>query len=517
MVVKRWVTGDIDGFFGLFIDNLLQLMLVAVLCEQVCGLPASLITHRILPGAALSILGGNLFYSWQAYRLAKQTGRSDVTALPYGINTPSLLAFIFLIMGPVYQETRNVTLVWQTGVFACLLSGIFETLGAFVGPWLRRHTPRAALLASLAGVAITFIAMGFIFQIFASPAIALVPMMIILIAYAGKRRLPGGIPGGFVAVLAGTAIAWILKSIGWDFFTQMHQPYIFGLHPPQPVPLEFWSFMTSPRGWSYMAVIFPMGLFNLIGSLQNLESAEAAGDAYSTRSSLLANGFFSLLAAGFGSAFPTTIYIGHPAWKDMGARIGYSMANGIVIAGLCLFGMITLVLNYVPLEVTLGILLWIGIIMTAQAYQEVPKAHALAVSLGLIPALAAWALVLVETALRTAGTTLVAAAPKFGNQLYIDGVIALSQGFLLSSMVLASILVFLIDRKFLRAALWTLAAALLSQVGLIHAFKWGSSGIQNSFGLWQAPAFTLAYAAAALLMVIFARFRPRPLPDAGTS
>jgi AGZA family xanthine/uracil permease-like MFS transporter len=34
-----FVRGDIDGFFGLFVDNLLQLMLIAVLCGQVCGLP----------------------------------------------------------------------------------------------------------------------------------------------------------------------------------------------------------------------------------------------------------------------------------------------------------------------------------------------------------------------------------------------------------------------------------------------------------------------------------------------
>src|SRR3990170_1886837 len=99
-----FVRGDIDGFFGLFIDNLLQLMLIAVLCQSIAGLPADFTTHTILPGAAISIFLGNLFYSRQAYQLTKKTGRNDVTALPYGINTVSLLAFILLIMGPIYQE-----------------------------------------------------------------------------------------------------------------------------------------------------------------------------------------------------------------------------------------------------------------------------------------------------------------------------------------------------------------------------------------------------------------------------
>src|SRR5829696_6427625 len=85
-----FVRSDIDGFFGLFIDNLLQLMLIAVLCQVVCGFPPELITSRVLPGAAISILLGNLFYAWQARELMRKIGRDDVTALPYGINTPSL-------------------------------------------------------------------------------------------------------------------------------------------------------------------------------------------------------------------------------------------------------------------------------------------------------------------------------------------------------------------------------------------------------------------------------------------
>src|ERR687891_907723 len=140
MQAHWFVRGDIDGFFGLFIDNLLQLMLIAVLGAVVCGFPPELITGRILPGAAVSILLGNLFYAWQARQLMRETGRDDVTALPYGINTPSLFAYMFLIMGPIYQETKNPTLAWQAGLFACLLSGLLETGGAFIGDWLRRYT-----------------------------------------------------------------------------------------------------------------------------------------------------------------------------------------------------------------------------------------------------------------------------------------------------------------------------------------------------------------------------------------
>jgi adenine/guanine/hypoxanthine permease len=501
-MTHRWfVRGDIDGFFGLFVDNLLQLMVIAVLGRVVSGLPTDLITGRILPGAAVSILIGNLLYAWQARRLMRESGRTDVTALPYGINTPSLLAFLFLIMGPIYQETGNPTLAWQAGLLACLLSGIMETAGAFVGDWMRRHTPRAALLSALAGVAITFIAMGFTFQIFAAPAIALLPMLMILISYASHARLPLGMPGGLAAVLVGTGLAWILRAAGVTYFQPPAESYRLALYPPIPAVGELLAVLQGPMGWRFLSVIVPMGLFNVIGSLQNLESAEAAGDRYPTRSSLLINGIGSVMAALFGSAFPTTIYIGHPGWKAMGARAGYSILNGTIIAALCLLGGVTLILQYIPIEATLGILLWIGIIMTAQAFQEVPKRHALAVAFGLVPSLAAWALTLIETVVQKAGGTLFEVAPAFGRDLHIYGIIALSQGFLLSSMILAAILVSVIEREFLKAGIWTAIAAGLSMIGLIHAYDLVPSGVQNRIGIAAAPEFALMYGLGGLFLL----------------
>ena len=96
-----FVGGDVDGFFGLAIDNLIQFLLVLLLCTAVLEFPVELVLDTVLPGAAMSVLVGNLFYSWQAQRLSAKTGRKDVTALPYGINTVSLFAYVFLVMLPV--------------------------------------------------------------------------------------------------------------------------------------------------------------------------------------------------------------------------------------------------------------------------------------------------------------------------------------------------------------------------------------------------------------------------------
>ena len=129
LFVKR----DLDGFFGLFIDNLVQLLLVVALCGGLCGMSGDetyLIFSRILPGAAVSLLMGNLFYAWQARRLARREGRSDVCALPYGINTPSLLVYIFFVMAPVYNKYHSAELAWQMGLVACLGSGRRFTAGS---------------------------------------------------------------------------------------------------------------------------------------------------------------------------------------------------------------------------------------------------------------------------------------------------------------------------------------------------------------------------------------------------
>jgi AGZA family xanthine/uracil permease-like MFS transporter len=494
--------GDLDGFFGLFVDNLLQLLLIFTLCPFMCGITAAEVATKILPGAALSILAGNFFFAWQAWKIAKRNGRDDVTAMPYGINTVSLFAYIVFIMAPIYRQTHDASVAWKAGLFACLISGVMELIGAFVGDALRRHAPRAALLSSLAGIAVTFIAMGFVFQIFASPSLGLLPMLLILVCYAAKLKLPLGLPAGFVAVVAGTALAWILRAAGVAPAIAAAEAAPLGFHPPIWSGNDLFGFLFSATGWTYMAVIFPMGLFNIIGSLQCLESAEAAGDKFPTRPFLLANGIGSIVAACFGSPFATTLYIGHPGWKAMGARWSYSWLNGVVICAIALLGAVGQVLRFVPLEVALGILLWIGIVMTAQAFQASPEKHALAVAVGLIPSLASWLQVQVETTLSVVDSNLAATADKFSSHgLYIHGVIALSQGFLITSIVYAAVMAFVIDRKFKHAAAWMLGASFFSAIGLIHAYKLTPNGVENHFAWFTAaPEFSIAYAVAAALL-----------------
>src|ERR1700685_3438755 len=123
----RWfVPGDWDGFFALFFSGFPDLLLIAGLAP-LCGFSAGMVTTRILPGVALSIFAGNVFYAWQAHRLAGRSGRSDVSAIPFGVNAPTIFVYISLIMLPVYESTHDSNAAWQAGVLASFLSGIVQT------------------------------------------------------------------------------------------------------------------------------------------------------------------------------------------------------------------------------------------------------------------------------------------------------------------------------------------------------------------------------------------------------
>ncbi len=488
-----FVKNDIDGFFGLGLDNLIQFILIGTLCRQVLGMPDELIYGRIFPGAALSIFFGNLFYAWQARRLAQKTQRTDVTALPYGINTVSLLAFIFFVMQPVYQETGDVDLTWKVGLLACFLSGVIELLGAFVAERIRRVTPRAALLSALAGIAITFISMDFLFRIYENPTIAMLPMMIILVQYFSNIRYPFGVPGGLLAIGLGTLLFWTL-SPGGNTPPSLAMEGGALLVPPQPALGSLVEIFRSEHLLRHLSIIIPMGLLSVVGSLQNIESAEASGDSYSTAASLSANGVGSILAGLFGSCFPTTIYIGHPGWKAMGARSGYSLINGVFIGIICFTGTVSWIIRAIPLEAGIGILLWIGIVICAQAFQVTPRQHAPAVAFGLFPCLAAWGTMMVESGLRAAGSSfyLLHDLPGQGG-LLLQGMLALNQGFLFSAMIFAAMAVYLIEKDFLRASLWALTGSVCAYAGVIHAFQITPGGILPLIDWGAAPSYALNY------------------------
>jgi AGZA family xanthine/uracil permease-like MFS transporter len=534
---QPWVAkGDIDGFFGLAVDNLIQFLLILGLCKGVLGFSDELLLGKVLPGAAMSLLAGNAFYAWQSRKLSADTGRTDVCALPYGINTVSLFAYVFLVMLPVKLEAlaqgqspeAASTLAWQVGLCACFVSAAIELGGSFVAERIRRATPRAALLSTLAGIAISFIAIDFAIKTFAMPLVAMLPLGVILTTYfANMKKMPLRIPGGAWAVILGCAAAWVMYFVG-DGSTPVDAAAIapaadmISFHIPVPVVSDMIAGIRSPIAHQFIVpVMLPMGLFNVIGSLQNIESAEAAGDSYPAMPSLAVNGAGSMLAALFGSCFPTTIYIGHPGWKALGARSGYSILNGAFFTVVALGGLTSLIAAFVPIEAGMAIILWIGVVITAQAFQTVSRKHASAVAMGLFPAIAAWGVLIMTQTLGAAGMAtedmslgakVLSSPASFARAgMNLQGLVAISQGFILTCMVWAAMSTFLLDRRFNRAALWAAIGAVASFFGFIHAGRITPSGALYDIGFatgWRWAAGYTLVAAFLYAMHLFAPATP---------
>ncbi|MDB4974179.1 MAG: pbuG [Myxococcaceae bacterium] len=516
----RWfVRSDVDGFFGLALDNLVQLLLIDALCRFVLGFDSALIYGHILPGTAVAVLIGNLYYAREAMRVGQREQRGDVCALPYGINTVSIFGFVFLVMLPAKLAASGAAeptrVAFRAGLVACFGSGMIELLGALVAERLRKVTPRAALLSTLAGIALGFISLGFLLRTFARPIVGLSTLAVVMLTYFGRVKFRGGIPSGLLAVLLGTLLSWLT-----GIAPAGPVPESAGFSLPIPMLGELLSALSGPDALTYFAVIVPMGLFNLLGSLQNIESAEAAGDSYRTRPALAVNGLGTLVGAVFGSCFPTTIYIGHPGWKALGARAGYSVLNGVFITLICITGTVAHIAWLVPIDAGMAIVLWIGVVITAQSFNATPAAHAPAVVMGLLPGVAAWGALLAKAGLRAAGAGS-PGGPAFDASLiarflqadvWIDGAFALEQGFVFSSLLLAAIAVAVIERQFARAALWCTAASGLSALGLIHAYAFTPGDTR----LVLAPAWPFVIGYGAMAAIFFAS-RWLTVPDDGAT
>ncbi len=474
--VRWWVPGDWNGFFGLFTNVLLNVIVLTGLCIGVVQMPSDVVFGRILPALGIALPLGNLYYAWLAYKLAKKEGRADVTAMPYGPSVPHMFIVVFLIMLPVYLKTKDPILAWQAGLAWAFIIGVIVLLGVFVGPWIRAHTPRAAMLGTLAGISIAFISMRPAFQSWEVPWIAFISLAIVLIAWTANVRLPGGAPGGLVAIVVGIIVGWLATAFGWSDY--MNPAAVgasfaqFGLRLPLPSTDVLVGLSdVAPL----LVTAIPLGIYNFTEAMNNVESAAAAGDNYDLRKILAADGLGAIVGSLLGSPFPPAVYIGHPGWKGVGGRIGYSLATGVVIALVCFLGLTALLLAVVPLVAILPILLYIGLVIGAQAFQATPKNHAPAVVLAIIPNIAAWGQTQVDGALAAAGTSAaqLGAGKLMGTGVVYHGMELLGGGAVLAGLVLGALASFIIDKQFKAAAAWAFAGAILAFFGFIHGTQLG--------------------------------------------
>jgi AGZA family xanthine/uracil permease-like MFS transporter len=500
---KFWVPGDWNALFGFGTNILVNVLVLTGLLRFVLKMPDALVFGRILPALGMMLFLSTGYYAFLAWNLARKTGRTDVCALPSGISVPHMFVVTFVVMLPIKLATNDPIQAWEAGLTWVFIQSFVLMAGGFVGPYIRKITPRAALLGSLAGISITFISMSPAAQVFSTPVIGVVCFAVILANWFGGVKYFGGVPGGLVAIAVGTVIAWVSTAVGLSYgdlsLAKLGGSVSnFGFSVPLP------AFNYTFDGFKYLGVILvtaiPFGIYDLIEALDNVESAAAAGDSFPTTRVLTADGVISLIGCLMGNPFINAVYIGHPGWKAMGGRIGYSAMTGIIVLILTWLGIIAVISALIPVVAILPILLYIGMLIGSQAFQESPHRHAPAIVLALLPQLAAWGKTQIDNALGAAGTN--AATVGTGKLAQVgvlyDGLAVLGGGATLAGIILGAITVYIIDRAFEKAAAFALAGTILTFFGFIH----GAEGI----GINSSPTVAVSYLGVAAILFYLAKY-----------
>ncbi|MHB8338195.1 MAG: SulP family inorganic anion transporter [Ignavibacteriaceae bacterium] len=472
----RWfVAGDINGFFGLMVDNLTVLSFLAGILIIVFKYPAEIVYGKMFPGTAFGVLFGDLVYTYMAFRLAKKTNNPNVTAMPLGLDTPSTIGIALTVLGPsfIYLKSQGMAvndaamMTWYIGMATMMIIGIVKVIFSFIGGWIQKIVPQAGLLGSLAGIGLLLIGFIPLLDVFGLPVIGMISLGLILYTLVAKINLPKKFPGVLAAVLIGTVLYYILAPMGLvgGSFTAPAMKLHYG------VPLPTLGFVHGfIEALKYIPIALPFAILTIVGGINVTESARVAGDDYNTKHILLTEAFATIIAGLCGGVAQTTPYIGQPAYKAMGSRAGYTVLTGLFIGLGGILGYVSFFVELIPRAVLAPILIFVALDITVQAFKACPPHHMTAVAFSLFPNIAR----MLQIKLSNPD---VISIDKFNQLLTLPGkvlpetlvVVALGNGFILTAMLWGAFVAKLIDRKLKQASVYLGIMAVLTFFGVIHS------------------------------------------------
>jgi len=485
----RWwalTRGDIDTTLIQVGFNLAQ-MVIPVFLLLPAGIPIAFSAAHLLPGYALGFLIGSLGLVSMALDLARRDNRTDVTAHVYGNNVPAIIAYTLSIMLPVYLESHNAQRAWQTGAAAVVWTGIIKLAAAPFARSIRNFIPPAAAMTVFGAAMYSYLALVLLQRIFDQPVIGLIALAIVLLtALANVPITKYRIPPFFVA--------WIVPLIAALSIGYLHPAWQgFAFTPP-------WSFTAAPLramrlALPYLSVIAPIAIYQVLQDIASVAGASAAGDDYDPRGILAWDGLGTLVCGLAGSVITPVIYAMHPPYKAIGARIAFALWTPILFLLVVMSGLAIFVSQLFPWPILAAIIAYVSIGVGMATVRRVDPEYLSAVLLGFVLPAGA----VVATALNSAlpALQLSAANPAvqaaLNRSIYWSSIQGLGNGFLFLVLIVASLVAEAIDRRFTRAALWCVIAAVFSWLGLMHSatVRWGAQP-EYAAGWLAAAAITFS-------------------------
>lgn len=457
MSARRLIThGDFNAFFALLLDNVVNLVVFSGILVGVFGFPADFIIRHMIPGTALGVMAGDLAYSWMAAR-----GGGGRTAMPLGLDTPSTIGMAVAVVGPAFVASGDPVVAWQVGMATLFLMGLAKVAMSFLGDAVLAAVPRAGLLGPLAGIGLALLGLFPLLKVFAMPLVGVVATGVLLYALVAGHVLPFRVPGALAAVGVGLVLHMALGAVGLRAPQGGGAAVTLGLYLPYPHLAHLAAGM--PAALNYLPLSIPFGLLTIVGGINCTASARIAGDDYRTRDVLLVEACATLLAGACGGVAQSTPYIGHPAYKAMGAGAGYTLLVGLVVGIGGAVGGLGLLVDILPEVAVAPILLFVGIEITVQAFTATDRRHLPAVTWAILPLLAY--LVSIYT-----GQLLAAGArPNPVLAAEVETLRILGAGCILTAMLWGASLSFLIDRRALAVLVSFALLALSSLFGIVHS------------------------------------------------
>jgi adenine/guanine/hypoxanthine permease len=493
--IKIISSRDINGFFGLIADNMAIVAFIFVILVVGFKFPAEIVTLRIIPGTALGVLVGDLILTFVGYRLSKKTGRNDITAMPLGLDLPSAIGIALTVIGPAFLSMKENGLnphdaamqAWFIGMAGIVTIGVLKIVITPFANKIQDTVPLAGLLGSLAGICVGLIGFIALVEIFSLPIVGVIALGLVIYTIIAKIPLPKRIPGVFASIVVGTVLYHILGNLdllGCSYLAPALE-FNFGF----PVPSLGFIHGFVP-GLKYFPIFIPFAVLVIVGDINVTASAVEGGDPYRAKNILLIDGLSTIIGGVCGSISQTTAYIGQPAYKHMGARLGYTLMAGLFIGLGGMFGYLIFFVHLIPSAVLAPILVFVAMDIISQGFHAPPKRHAAAVCLAMFPTVARLvALKYTDPSivpLDKLHSLITNVSIKFPEVLVT---ISMGNGFIFVGMLWGAFLAEAIDRKLKHSAVYLFILAFLSFFGIIHSVNpsgmaylpWTLSGFNANF------------------------------------
>jgi AGZA family xanthine/uracil permease-like MFS transporter len=486
MAHRWWVLGrgDIDATVAQVGFNLAQMVIPVFLLLPV-GIPVAFSVTHLLPGYALGFLVGSLGLVRLAVGVARRDKRQNVTAHVYGNNVPAIIAYTLSIMLPVYLESHDANLAWEIGAAAVTWTGIIKLAAAPFAGVIRSFIPGPASMTVFGAAMYSYLALVLLQRVFDQPVVGLAALAIVATSVLAnvpitRLRIPPFIIAWLVPLMLGLTVGYV-------------HPIWQGISIGLPFALTAQPVHAMVLALPYLSVIAPMAIYQVLQDIASVAGGTAAGDDYDVRGVLACDGLGTLVCGLAGSVITPVVYAMLPPYKAMGARIGFALWTPIIFILVVASGLTIFIAQLFPWPILAAMIAYVSVGVGMATLRRVDPKYVSVVLLGFVLPAGAVVAAAVNSALPALqiSATSPGVQAALNRSIYWSSIQGLGNGFLFLVLVVASLLTEAIDRRFGRAAIWCLIAAVFSWFGLMHSalIRWAAQ-----------PEYAAGWLAAAIIV-----------------